>query len=403
MPTFAYVVKDKSGKTHSGTLDTASRNALIEQLWKQEFVVLSIDERSQNRPSLLKVGQPRIKAEALVVFSRQLATMVDSGIPIASALDVLAEQLEDRNFQHTLKKLRDDIEAGASLSEATARYPKAFSEFFVNMIRAGESSGRLDEILDRVAGYLEKVSALQRKVQASLFYPAFVSVLAFSITTFLIIVIVPKFKEIFTSLGGQLPLPTQLLLGLSEFMGKYLVYEILGAVALGIGFRMYVTTPQGRLWFDTLILKVPVLGKLLQKVVIARFSRTLATLAKSGVPILGSLEIVAKTSGNKVIERAVMAARSSIKEGENIADPLAASKAFPPMVTRMISVGEKTGELEKMLTKIADFYENEVDAAVTAITSLIEPLVIAVLGVIIGGIVVALFLPIFKISTLVGH
>lgn len=402
MPNFAYVVKDKLGKTHSGTLETQSRNALIEQLWKQEFVVLSIEERTRGKVSLMKVGEGRVKPEQLVIFSRQLATMVESGIPIAQALDVLAEQIEDRNFQVILKKMRDDIEGGSSLSEATGRHPRAFSDFFINMLRAGESSGRLDEILDRVASYLEKVTALQRKVQAGLFYPAFVSLLAMGITTFLIVVIVPKFKEIFTALGGELPTPTKLLLGLSEFMGKYIAFEVAGLIGLVILIRMLLNTPQGRFQFDAFTLKAPVIGKLLQKVVIARFSRTLATLVKSGVPILGALEIVAKTAGNKVVERAVMAARSSIREGENIADPLAHSKVFPAMVTRMVAVGEKTGELEKMLTKIADFYENEVDAAVTALTSLIEPMVIAVLGVIIGGIVIALFLPVFKISTLVA-
>ncbi len=403
MATFTYVVKDKSGKTHSGTLDMKSRAALIEQLWKQEFVVLSIDERTQGNSFLSKVGQARVKSEQIVIFSRQLATMVDSGIPIAQSLDVLGEQMEDKQFGQTLKKIRDDIESGLSLSEAVARHPKVFSDFFINMIRAGESSGRLDEILDRVASYLEKVTILQRKVQASLFYPAFVSILACGITSFLLIVIVPKFKEIFISLGGKLPLPTQLLLSLSEFMGRYLVYEVIVFVLLIALFRAYISSPKGRLWFDRTSLHVPIIGKLLQKFVVARFARTLATLVKSGVPILGSLEIVAKTSGNKIVEQAVMAARTSIKEGENIADPLAMSKVFPPMVTRMISVGEKTGELEKMLGKIADFYENEVDAAVTALTSLIEPLVISILGVIIGGIVISLFLPIFQISTLVSH
>ena len=403
MPTFGYVVKDKLGKTHTGTLDAESRNTLIEQLWRREFVVLSIEERGQGTFAVLKVGQPRIKSEQLVIFSRQLATMVDSGIPIAPALDVLADQMEDRTFREVLKKVRGDIEAGSSLSEAIGRHPRAFSDFFVNMVRAGESSGRLDEILDRVAAYTEKVSVLQRKVSASLFYPAFVTVLAIGITTFLLVVIVPKFKEIFVALGGELPAPTQLLLGLSEFIGTYLVYEVVACVALVVGVRLAIRTPAGRLWCDRIALRAPLVGKLLQKVFIARFSRTLATLVKSGVPILTALEIVAKTAGNKVVEGAVMAARSSIKEGENIADPLALSHVFPTMVTRMIAVGEKTGELEKMLTKIADFYENEVDAAVTAMTSLIEPLVIAVLGLVIGGIVVALFLPIFKISTLVSH
>ncbi len=404
MPTFVYVVKDKIGKTHSGTLETESRNALIEQLWKQDFVVLSIDERPQGRgPALLRVGQPRIKAEQLVIFSRQLATMVDSGIPISPAIDVLAEQIEDKGFGQILKKMRDDIEAGSSLSEATGRHPRAFSDFFVNMLRAGESSGRLDEILDRVASYMEKMNNLTRKVQSGLFYPAFVSLLAFCITAFLIVVIVPKFRDIFTALGGQLPLPTRLLLSFSEFMSRWVALEAAALVGGIMLFRMWLHTPAGRFRFDAICLKFPIIGKLLQKMAIARFSRTLATLVKSGVPILSSLEIVARTAGNKVVERAVMAARSSIKEGENIADPLAHSKVFPAMVTRMIAVGEKTGELEKMLGKIADFYENEVDAAVSALTSLIEPLVIAILGVVIGGIVIALFLPIFQISTLVSH
>jgi type IV pilus assembly protein PilC len=403
MPTFAYVVKDKTGKTHTGSLETESRNSLIEQLWKQEFVIISIDERQAGKGSVLKVGQPRVKSDQLVIFSRQLATMVDSGIPIVSALEVLGDQMDDKGFQATMKKLRDDVESGSSLSEATGRHPRIFSDFFTNMIRAGESSGRLDEILDRVASYIEKADALQRKVKASLFYPAFVSLLALAITAFLVVFVVPKFKEIFNSLGGQLPLPTMLLLGLSDIMRKYFVLEVVGIVLLVVAFRVYISTPGGRMWFDQLTLHLPIVGKLMQKVVIARFARTLATLVKSGVPILSSLEIVAKTAGNKIVERAVLKARSSIKEGENIADPLASSKVFPAMVTRMISVGEKTGELEKMLSKIADFYENEVDAAVTALTSLIEPLVIAILGVVIGGIVIALFMPVFKLPTMVGR
>lgn len=403
MPTYTYVVKDKSGRTHNGTLDTVSKTSLIEQLWKQDFVVLSIEERAASKGPVMWIGSPKVKSQHLVVFSRQLATMVDSGIPVVTALDVLTEQNEDKVFRSVLKKLRDDVEAGSGFSEALSNHPSVFSDFFVNMVRAGESSGHLDEILDRVASYLEKTEILIRKVKSSLFYPAFVSFMAFSITTFLIVYIVPKFKDIFESLGGTLPLPTQLLLTLSDWMQNYLVLELFLLVALIIGSKLFVRTKAGRLWFDQLKLKVPVIGPLLQKVSIARFARTLATLVNSGVPILGALEIVAKTSGNKVVEIAVLSARTSIKEGENIASPLAQSKVFPPMVTRMIAVGEKSGELEKMLVKIADFYESEVDAAVTALTSLIEPMVIAVLGVVIGGIVIALFLPVFEISTLVGQ
>jgi type IV pilus assembly protein PilC len=402
MPTFAYVVKDKVGRTHSGTLEIESRNALVERLWKQDFVVLSIEER-QARQAVLKFGQPSVKAMQLVIFSRQLATMIASGIPIVGALDVLAEQMEDRTFRQILQRVKDEIEGGSSLSQSLSKHPRVFSDFFVNMVTAGESSGRLDEILDRLASYLEKIDALRNKVRASLFYPALVSVLAFAITGFLVVVVVPRFKEIFTSLGGELPLPTRILLGTSDFLRQYLVAEIGLACVLGICFQLYIKTPAGRLWFDRVLLKLHIIGKLLQKVAIARFARTLSTLVRSGVPILTSLEIVAKTAGNKVIEKAVQLAHSSIKEGENIADPLAQSKVFPPMVTRMISVGEKAGELERMLTKIADFYESEVDAAVSGLTSMIEPIVIACLGVVIGSIVVALFLPVFKISQLVSH
>jgi len=293
------------------------------------------------------------------------------------------------------------VQAGASLSEALAKQTPVFSEFFVNMVKAGESSGRLDEILDRLAGYMEKADMLRNKVRASLFYPALVCILAFSITTFLVVVVVPKFQGIFTSLGGTLPMPTQILLAASALLRKYFLLMVAAGIAMLVAFRAFLTTPVGQLWFDRLKLQLPLIGPLLQKVAIARFTRTLATLSKSGVPILTSLEIVAKTAGNRLIEHAALAARSSIREGANIADPLAKSRVFPPMVTRMISVGEKTGELERMLSKISEFYENEVDTAVAALTSLIEPIIIAVLGLIIGSIVIALFLPIFKISQLV--
>ena len=289
-----------------------------------------------------------------------------------------------------------------SLSDCLAKYPSLFSEFVVSMVKAGESSGQLDEILDRVAAYLEKTDALRRKVQSSLSYPIVVSCMAGGISAFLVIVIVPKFKDIFTSLGGTLPLPTLILMSVSEFLGRYLLVEGLLIVAGFIGFRVCLNTKAGRWGFDYWKLRMPILGTLFRKVAIARFARTLSTLVRSGVPILTALEIVAKTAGNKIVEQAVLNARTSIREGEPIADPLTKSKVFPPMVTRMVSVGEKTGQLEQMLSKVADFYESEVDTAVTGLTSLIEPLIISVLGLVIGAIVIALFLPIFKVSQLVG-
>ena len=401
MPTFAYVVKDTAGRKHNGVLEAASSQALIEQLWKQECVVLSIHER-ERRVGLSRLWQPKVPVQQLVIFSRQLATMVSTGIPIIGALDVLAAQMEHRALRLVIRKMGTEVEGGMSLSDCLAKYPSLFSEFVVSMVKAGESSGRLDEILDRVAVYLEKTDALRRKVQSSLFYPLVVSCMAGAISAFLVIVIVPKFKDIFTSLGGTLPLPTLILMSVSEFLGRYLLVEGLLIVAGFIGFRVSLNTKAGRWWCDHWKLRMPLLGSLFRKVAIARFARTLSTLVRSGVPILTALEIVAKTAGNKVVEQAVLDARTSIREGEPIADPLTKSKVFPPMVTRMVSVGEKTGQLEQMLSKVADFYESEVDTAVTGLTSLIEPLIIAALGLVIGAIVIALFLPIFKVSQLVG-
>jgi len=402
MPTFAYTVKDRTGQTHNGTLQIDSRQALVEQLWKQDFVVLSVQEHEPRR-GIMPIGRPTVPLNQLVIFSRQLATMVNSGIPILVALDAMVEQVEHQVFRQVLKRVKDEVEGGAGLSASLGKHPGVFSEFFMNMVKAGESSGHLDEILDRLATYLEKSDALRRKVLASLFYPALVSFMAFSITAFLVIVIVPQFKQIFTSLGAQLPLPTRVLLAVSDWLRQHILLEILAAIGLAVGVRTYIRTKRGQLWFDQTCLKLPIIGKLVQKVAIARFARTLSTLVKSGVPILTSLEIVAKTAGNMVVERAVINARASIKEGATIADPLTKSPVFPVMVTRMISVGEKTGALETMLTKIADFYESEVDTAVSGLTALIEPLIIAFLGLVIGAIVIALFMPVLTITSVLGR
>jgi type IV pilus assembly protein PilC len=402
MPKFSFVVKDRNGKTHTGSLDAESRNALLEQLWKQELTVLSVDELTKGSETLnrLRAGGG-VKLGNLVIFSRQLATLVEAGVSIVPSLQILADQMLDRTFKQIITKIHDDVEAGASLSEAAARHPQAFNELFVNLLHAGEQSGRLDEILDRLATYQEKSGELQRKVRSALIYPAFVTLLAFGITTFLLVGIVPKFRDIFSSLGGTLPLPTLMLLGVSDAMRRFWVLGLVGLIAAAVGGKVALSTPGGKVWFDQMSLQVPIFGPLIRKVGIARFARTLATLIKSGVPILGALDIVAKTAGNKIIERAVVSARASIREGENISDPLAESKVFPIMVTRMIAVGEKTGEMEKMLSKVADFYESEVDATVNALTSLIEPMVIAFLGIVIGGIAVTLLLPVFNITSLI--
>lgn len=402
MPQFKYVAKDKDGRTVSGFMEAANNITLVDALRQKEYIIISLEETKERAKSGSFGGGERIKLDDLVVFSRQLATMVDAGIPLVGALDALQEQMESRGFKNVVKRVRDNVEGGLSLSEALNKQPKVFSPFFINMVRAGESSGNLDEILDRVAIYMEKTIALIRKVKSSLIYPAVVVTMAILITTFLIVKVVPTFESIFATIGVTLPLPTLILINISHMVRRYMLLVI---IALGLGIfavSQAIKTEKGRLAFDIFLLNIPVIGKLLRKVAIARFARTLSTLQKSGVSILTALEIVGKTSGNKVIEAAVMRTKMSIKEGESIAQPLTASKVFPPMVTRMISVGEQTGKLEEMLGKVADFYESEVDAAVSGLTSLIEPLIIAFLGIVVGGIVVSMFLPIVKLVQVVG-
>lgn len=396
MTVFNYIAKDHQGLKLSGTVEAADQREAISVMHKKGLIVISIAEAK-----VKKLKSKGVKLDDLVVFSRQLATMVESGINLVQALNILGEQAENKTLAAVTMKIREDIEGGASLHEALDKHPKIFSTLYVNMVKAGETSGLLDEILDRVATYLEKSSALQRKVKSSLVYPSVVVSMAVIITMVLLVKVVPTFTGIFNSLGGTLPIPTQILIAISDAVRKMFLVIVGGFGLLVFLAKKYISTPKGRYRFDKLTLKIPVFGPLFRKVVVAKFSRTFATLVKSGVPILGALEIVGKTSGNMIVEEAVDNARSSIKEGEPISEPLSKSGAFPPMVVRMIAVGEQTGQLEKMLNKIADFYDEQVDAAVSGLTSMIEPLVIGFLGIIIGGIVVALFMPIFKITELI--
>jgi len=400
MPTFKYTAKEINGKTVSGVLEYSDKALLIDALRKKDLIIISIEETAKKRPMSMGGG---VKLEEIVIFSRQLATMVDSGIPLVQALDILCEQIEKPVFRNILAKIKDDIETGSSLSDAFARHPGVFSTLYVNMVRAGESSGALDDILDRLATYLEKSNMLQRKVKSSLVYPTVVVTMAILITLVMLLKVIPTFKGIFAMLGGELPFPTRVLIFVSDTIRGMFIYVASGMAVAVFALKKYMKTRQGRENFDKMLLSMPVLGPLFRKVAVAKFTRTLATLIKSGVPILVSLEIVGKTAGNTVIEKAVESVRNGIKEGENIADPLAKSGAFPPMVVRMIKVGEQTGELEKMLTKIADFYEDQVDAAVSGLTSLIEPLIIGFLGIVIGGIVIAMFLPVFKLTEIIAR
>ena len=397
MPNFKYVAKDASGTPLSGTLDSASFNAALSTLRARDVIIVSLDEdKTVKSPGYARGG--KAKLEDLVVFSRQLATMVDAGIPLVQGLDILHEQIEKASFKAVIKDVGSRIEAGDSLSEALSRHSSVFSPLFVNMVKAGETSGTLNEILDRLATFLEKESALIRKVKSALVYPGVVSGMAFLITLVLVLFVIPEFEKIFTSLGSELPKPTVVLISISNAVKKYFYLFAIFFAGVAMGFKWWIKTPSGRLTFDSFKLKMVIFGTLFTKVAISRFFRTLSTLVKSGVPILNCLEIVGKTAGNKVIEDAVNSVRDSVREGESIAEPLGKYSVFPPMVVRMISVGEQTGRLEDMLAKISDFYEDEVDAAVGVLTSMIEPLIIGFLGLVIGSIVICMFLPIFTVT-----
>ncbi len=402
MPTFRYAAKERSGKSVNGVSEAQDKKALVEALRKQDLIIVSVKEESKKaNVSALSRWGGKIKITELVLFSRQMATMIDAGIPLVQALDILSEQIESRVFKAVVQDVKKDVENGLSLHEALAKHPKAFSALFVNMVKAGESSGALDSIMDRLALYIEKTDSLIRKVRSAMIYPIAVSVMAVVVTLILLIKVVPVFKTIFADFGSDLPMPTLILVTISDFIIHHIIlWSILTVVFFMVILRA-LRTPKGRILYDRFMLKMPIFGIIMRKVAVSKFSRTLATLVKSGVPILAALEIVAKTSGNRVIESAVMNVRNSIREGETITAPLMRSKVFPPLVVRMISVGEQTGELEKMLTKIADFYDDQVDAAVSGLTSLIEPLIISFLGVVVGGIVICMFLPIFKISTII--
>jgi len=402
MNTYQYSAKDKNGQSIVGNIEGLTESEVAEVLHNKGLIILTI-KQVQVKKKAFRAAKGRVKADDLAVFSRQLATLIDTGIPMVQSLSILSEQIDNAHLRSVVLVLRQDIEAGMNFCDALSKHPSIFSELFVSMARAGEASGMLDEILDRLATYLEKSAALNRKIRASLVYPTVVVSMAIIITAVLLLKVVPTFKSIFDILGGQLPLPTRILIGTSDFLRHFFWLFILIFMAVGFIFRKYVSTDKGRYNVDAQMLKIAVFGPLLRKVAVAKFSRTFSTLVKSGVPILNALEIVAKTSGNKVIEETVLSCRGAVRDGELISRPLQKSGVFPAMVCRMINIGEQTGQLEKMLSKIADFYDEQVDAAVQGLTSMIEPIVIAFLGVFIGGIVISLFLPIFKITELISH
>lgn len=394
--TFAYKVRDRSGKVISGAIEADSAQTVASKLRSMGYIVLEISEKKESFSFSLSIRK-KVKLKDLTVFARQFATMINSGVSITRALAILAEQTDNPTLAEVIKQLRKDVEAGLSLSEALAKQEKIFPPIFINMVRAGEAGGVLDEVLLRLAEHFEKDAAIKGKVKSALTYPVAVLVFSLLIATVMIVFVVPTFMNMFSSLGGDLPAATKMLVNLSNFV-RSRWYVIIGVIlAIVYGYKMVNKTEKGRYFFDSLKLRIPIFGMLVKKMSISKFSRTLSTLVASGVPILQALDIVADTAGNSVVAKAVREARASIKEGESISKPLSKSPVFPPMVVQMISVGEETGALDTMLRKIADFYDEEVSAMVESLTSLLEPVLMIFLGIIIGGIVIALYLPMFSI------
>lgn len=401
MPTFKYEAKDWDSRSVAGKIVADDEAKVIEELRKRNLTIISIElAKETGGGKKFSFGGKKVKEDDLVIFSRQLATMIESGIPILQALDALQEQITHPPFKAVIISVRDDIQMGGSLSASFAKHPGAFDTLFINMVKVGETGGVLSQILDRIASYLEKTLKLKRKVQSAMIYPAVVVTMAVLITILLLVKVVPTFAGIYASFNKELPAMTQLLINMSETLQHNLLALVVVVILTGFGLGQLYRTDKGRLVIDRFVLKMPIFGDIIRKVAIARFSRTLSILLQTGVPILESFDIVGKASGNKVIEEVVETVKENVREGESIATPLTKSGVFPPMVTRMISIGEKSGQLEKMLTKIADFYDDQVDTAVNGLTSIIEPLIIGVLGVVVGFIVIALFMPIISITTI---
>jgi type IV pilus assembly protein PilC len=402
MPMFQWEGKTRDGAVRSGVISAANGEAVIAQLKEQNIMVTRVKAKAKDLKEYLSFLQPSVTAKDLVVFTRQLATMIDAGLPLVQCLDILSSSNENKTFKRVIADVKLGVESGSTFSESLNRHPKVFDRLYVNLVAAGEVGGILDTILNRLAAYMEKAEVLKRRVKSAMVYPISVTVVAFGIVVLMLVKVIPVFEKMFSDFGGELPAPTQMVVALSNFVQTYLLHGFGIIIALIFLYKYVRSTDKGCMVLDQFFLKVPVFGTLIRKVAVARFSRTLATMLSSGVPILDALEIVARTSGNMVVEREILLTKASIAEGKTIAEPLSKSKVFPGMVVQMISVGEQTGAMDTMLGKIADFYDDEVDAAVTALTSLLEPVMMVVLGGSIGSLLVAMYLPIFKIAESIG-
>jgi type IV pilus assembly protein PilC len=399
MPIYIWEGRTRQGTVKKGVMEAANDQAVMTQLRAQMILPLAVKPRPRDVMEYLPWLQRGVNIRDLVVFTRQFATMIDAGLPLVQCLEILSDQQENKKFQEILRQVKADVEQGSTFADALGKHPKPFDDLYVNLVQAGEIGGILDTILNRLAVYLEKADALRRKVKGAMVYPVTVLVVAIGVLVLLLVKVIPVFEKMFQDFGGELPGPTQIVVNLSHFMQNNIAYFLMAMAITVVAFQQArARSPKFRYQSDRAFLKMPIFGSLLKRVAVARFSRTLGTMISSGVPILDALDIVARTAGNKVIEEGLVKTRSAISEGKTIAEPLEETGIFPSMVVQMINVGEQTGAMDQMLSKIADFYDDEVDMAVEALTSLLEPLMMVFLGGSIGSILIAMYLPIFKIA-----
>jgi len=397
MPAFVWKGKNRLGELQEGVIVADGRDSATATLKRNGIQVLSIKPQGAKTKSLGKVSP-----KDLAIFTRQFSVMIDAGLPLVQCLEILGSQQAKPGFKRVIESVRQDVEQGATLQAAMAKHPKAFSDLYVNMVGAGEAGGILDVILQRLSGYIEKAVKLTGKVKGAMTYPVTVILIAIAVVAIIMVKVIPVFSQMYEGMGSSLPVPTIVCIAISNVLINYFPVVLVFIIVAVVGTRQYYKTQAGHLQIDALLLKIPIIGDLLRKVAVARFCRTLGTLTSSGVPILEGMDITARTSGNMVIQNAILKCKEAVEQGRNISTPLAETKVFPPMVVQMVGVGEATGALDAMLSKVADFYEDEVDNAVAALTSMMEPLIIAILGGIIGFIVIAMYLPIFNLANVMG-
>jgi len=398
MPVYLWQGKNKKGDVQKGELDVPNEDAVRAQLQKMKITPTKIKAKPKDLFENIAFFQPKVKQEDVIIFCRQFSTMIDAGLPIIQCLDILYAQQENPTFKKEIKTLKESVEGGQTMAEALKQFPKEFDALFVNMVAAGEAGGILDVILRRLSAYMEKAAKLKSQIKSAMMYPLITLAIAIIVVIVILVFVIPVFQEMFADFGKELPLPTQIVVATSEIVKSKIIYIIAAFILFVVAYKKFYATPRGRELMDDLFLKLPIVGILIRKVAVSKFTRTMGTMMSSGVAILDALDIVAKTAGNKTIEKAIYNVRSGISEGRTMADPLSESGVFPSMVCSMIAVGESTGALDAMLEKIADFYEGEVDTAVENLTSAIEPLMMVFMGVLIGGLVVSMYLPVFQMA-----